>query len=274
MSARSHRVKILLVVVAVLAVAGVAAYFAARPTVRRVTRPADVRAAKAAGDELLASKDTTVVVFIAHPDDAEWWIGGTLGMLARQNRVVIVLGTSGEAGNAGLQPDLGAIREKLQVEGAAILGYADVVFLRHPDGHLGEAAAYPREVTDIIEREDPAIVITFDTEVEGPVYRHVDHEAAGRTALKAAREHGSIRLYLFHTSRPDVLVDYGPVREAKLKALGVLASYHDTSPLAWLVKLAQITGVEHAAITYGSRSGFPEVGVEYGETFRKDDSAR
>lgn len=274
MPARRRRVKVALIILAVLVVAGVAAYFALRPTVRRVTRPTDVPAAKLAGDELLASQDTTVVVFIAHPDDAEWWIAGTLGMLAKHNRVVLVLGTSGDAGNSGLQTDLGAIREKLQVEGAAVLGYADVVFLRHPDGHLVEAKEYPREVADIIEREDPATVITFDTEVEGPVYRHVDHEAAGRTALKAARDHGGIALYLFHTSKPDVLADFGPVKDAKTKALTILASYHDSSPLAWLTKLARTAGLEHAAMSFGGRSRFPEVGVEYGELFRKDDSAR
>jgi LmbE family N-acetylglucosaminyl deacetylase len=234
------------------------------------TPPADPPAAKLRGDELLASTDTTVLVFIAHPDDAEWWIGGTLGMLAERNRVVVVLGTSGDAGNGGFQSDLGEIREKLQLEGAKMLGYADVVFLRHPDGHLGEAEEYPGEVAALVEKEDPATVITFDTDRESGGYQHVDHEAAGRAALATARARGGIGLYLFHSSAPDVISDMGPMAEKKAEALSLLASYHDTSPFGWLSSLARSSGAEREVISYGGRSRFPEVGVEYGELFRRE----
>lgn len=63
--------------------------------------PADVPSAKAAGDTLLALRDTTVLVVLAHPDDAEWWSGGTIASLALHNKVVLVLGTSGDKDASG-----------------------------------------------------------------------------------------------------------------------------------------------------------------------------
>jgi LmbE family N-acetylglucosaminyl deacetylase len=233
-------------------------------------RPADVKAAKAAGDELLASRGSTFLVFIAHPDDAEWWAGGTLAMLAKQNAVIVVLGTSGDAGNGGLQSDLGQIREKLQLEGAKVSGYTDVVFLRHPDGHLAEVAEYPGEVADIVRSYRPDGIFTFDTEKEGPVYHHVDHEAAGRAALAAARGTGDTTLYFLHTSAPDVIVDFAPAKEAKAAALSILWSYHDTGPLGFFSKVTRASGLERRAEDSISRSPYPEVGVEYGEVFRQE----
>lgn len=232
--------------------------------------PADVPAAKRAGDVLLASSGRTFLVVVAHPDDAEWWVGGTLGMLARHNRVILVIGTSGEKGNLGIQRDLGAIRERLQREAAKILGYSDVIFLRHPDGRLGQARDYPGQIADLVSRYAPDGIVSFDVQFESQGYRHPDHEAAGRAALGAARERGDQRLYLFHTSKPDIIADYGPVKNEKARALSVVASYHDAGPLGWLSKLARAVGLEHAAISYGSRSSFPQVGVEYGELLRQE----
>jgi hypothetical protein len=216
--------------------------------------PADVPAAKAAGDELLASSGATFLVFVAHPDDAEWWAGGT----------------SGDAGNGGFTPGLGAIREALQLEAAKILGYADVVFLRHPDGHLAEAKEYPGEVHDIVERYSPEGVITFDTEEEGPVYHHVDHEAAGRAALAAARDVGSTTLYFIHTSSPDVIVDFEPVATAKQDALTAVWGYHEAGPFGWINRLSSALGIDRHVGGLGGRSSFPDVAVEYGEQLRRE----
>jgi LmbE family N-acetylglucosaminyl deacetylase len=232
-------------------------------------RLADPVAAKAAGDELLASVDATVLVFTAHPDDAEWWSGGTLAMLAKRNRVVLVLGTSGDAGNGGLQSNMGAIREALQLKGAKVLGYADVIFLRHKDGHLAEAADYPSEVEDLVRRYRPSAIVSFDVEEEGPVYHHVDHEAAGRAALAAAEAVGDTTLYLIHTSAPDVLVDFEPVRARKSEALQILWSYHDTGIAGWFSRIVRAVGIERRVEEYSGRGPVPRAGVTYGELMRK-----
>lgn len=259
----------LVVIGLVLVAAGAFAVFAPR-ALHAAVRPADVKAAKAAGDELLASSGKTFLVFTAHPDDAEWWAGGTLAMLSKHNAVILVLGTSGEAGNGGLQSDLGQIREKLQEQAAKIIGYTDVVFLRHPDGHLAEAKDYPGEVADILKSYRPEGVFTFDTEKEGPVYHHVDHEAAGRAALAAARGTGGTTLYFIHTSAPDVIVDFAPAKAAKVEALSILWSYHGTGPLGLFSRVTSSLGLERRAEDAISRSPYPEVGVDYGDVLREE----
>lgn len=239
------------------------------PRAMAPTRAADPVAAKAAGDELLASRDTTVLIVVAHPDDVEWWAGGTAGMLARSNRVVLVVGTSGEKGDSGLVSGLGPIREELQRAGGRILGYSDVVFLRNPDGGLADAAAFPDQVADAFAKYDPATVITFDIERESAGYHHVDHEAAGRVAEKVARERGGLTLYLMHTSAPDVIVDYAPVKEAKAEAFAKLTSYHELVPVVGPLSTWASGLLGPSAPTYGSKASYPEVGVEFGEVFRR-----
>jgi len=165
----------------------------------RATTLADPVAAKAAGDGLLATRDATVVISVAHPDDAEWYAGGTAAALARDNHVIVLLGTSGDKG-AGGWPGIAAVRERLQIEGARIAGYSDVVFLRHPDQGLASAASYPAEVKSALSRYGAGIVMTFDVDKEAQGYRHVDHEAAGRTAAAVAMELGGVTLYLFSSS--------------------------------------------------------------------------
>jgi LmbE family N-acetylglucosaminyl deacetylase len=271
---RRRRLVITLVIVAVLA-AGVAvgySYLRPRGGVQGFGQAsiADPVAAKAAGDTLLASHDTTVIVCVAHPDDCEWYAGGTAISLAKRNRVILLMGTSGDKG-AGGWPGVAQVRERLQLATAKIAGYADVVFLRHPDQGLGQSAAYPGEVKAAFERYRPTIVLSFDTADEAQGYRHVDHEAAGRTAAAVAKDLGGVTLYLFSSSAPDVIVDYGPVAATKAQAMTVIGGYRTVNPF-YRYLVAPIQGLFRNGppqLSYGMRGSFPSVGVTYGEVFRK-----
>lgn len=254
--------------IAALAVAVVALRFLA-PRAMAPALVADPVAAKGAGDALLASRDATTLIVVAHPDDTEWWAGGTAAMLARHDAIVLVVGTSGEKGDAGLVPDLGSIRERLQREGGAVIGYRDIMFLRNPDGGLAAAAAFPRQVEAAFQRYRPTTVITFDAAQEASGYHHVDHEAAGRTTAAVAERLGGVTLYLMHTSAPDVLVDYAPVKEAKARAFGILTSYRSAVPLASWFNRALGSLLGPSVPTYGERAVYPQVGVDFGEVFRK-----
>jgi LmbE family N-acetylglucosaminyl deacetylase len=218
---------------------------------------------------MLASRDTTTLIVVAHPDDVEWWAGGTAALLAERGRVVLVVGTSGERGDGGLVAGLGLKREQLQREGGAVLGYSEVVFLRHPDGGLASAASFPGEVRSAIETYRPARIITFDVAKEAAGYHHVDHEAAGRVAAAAANEIGGVTLDLMHTSAPDVLVDYAPVREKKARAFAILTSYHELTPVVGPLSTWFGSLVGGRTVSYGSKASYPEVGIEYGEVFRQ-----
>lgn len=274
--AKKNHPRHLLVTLAVLAVfagVGVAAYNALRPRGATAgfgqTNITDPAAAKALGDSLLTAHDTTVLVVVAHPDDLEFYAGGTAISLAKRNRVILLMGTSGEKG-AGGWPGVATVRERLMLETARIAGYADVVFLRHPDQGLGQAAAYPGEVKAAYLKYKPTIVLSFDASDEAQGYRHVDHEAAGRTAAAVARQIGGATLYLFSSSAPDVLVDYAPVAETKAKAFATVGNYRIVNPFyAYLVQPVLRLRNPPIGPSYGMRASFPSVGVSYGEVFRR-----
>jgi LmbE family N-acetylglucosaminyl deacetylase len=252
------------IIIAVIAIVGLRLL---APRAMAPARVADPAAAKAAGEQLLASGGTTLIV-VAHPDDVEWWAGGTAALLAERGRVVLVVGTSGDRGDGGLVAGLGPKREQLQREGGAVLGYSEVIFLRHPDGALAAASSYPAEVRSAITTYHPARIITFDVAKEAAGYHHVDHEAAGRVTAEVAGAMGGVTLELMHTSAPDVLVDYAPVKDKKARAFAILTSYHDLTPIvgplsSWFGSL-----VGGRTISYGSKASYPEVGIEYGEVFR------
>jgi len=239
------------------------------PRAMAPARVADPAAAKAAGEALLASGETTTLIVVAHPDDVEWWAGGTAALLAERGPVVLVVATSGEKGDAGLVANLGSIREGLQREGGKLIGYSEVVFLRAPDGGLASATAFPGQVEEAFARYRPGQVITFDVEKEAAGYHHVDHEAAGRTTAAVAEKLGGVTLYLMHTSAPDVLVDYSPVKETKAQAFKILTSYRDRAPVVgWLNGILRSV-MGPSAPTYGSKSAYPAAGIEYGEVFRR-----
>lgn len=230
---------------------------------------ADPVAAKAAGDELLASRDTTVLVVVAHPDDLEFYAGGTAIELARHDKLVLLMGTSGDKGAAGW-PGVAQVRERLQLETARIAGYSEVVFLRHPDQGLAQASAYPGEVKDAFLKYAPTIVLSFDATDEAQGYRHVDHEAAGRTAAAVAKELGGVTLYLFSSSAPDVIVDYAPVAETKARAFATVGDYRVANPF-YRFLVAPVLSLAGGATqhSYGMRASFPGVGVSFGEVFRR-----
>jgi LmbE family N-acetylglucosaminyl deacetylase len=268
MTAKRRRAAIVIWSIIGVLLAGCAALSILRPRLEGGVRPADVPGAKRAGDDLLASRETTVLVVVAHPDDTEWWAGGTVAALALHNRVVLIMGTSGDQGAGGNVPGLGPLREDLQRAGGAILGYSDIVFLRHPDGALAQAPEYPAEIEAAFRRYRPTAVITFDIAREGPVYHHPDHEAAGRVTAAVAERLGGVTEYLFHTSAPDVIVDYGPVREKKREAFAILQDYRRANPyFGWLAE--PLGKLMAGQASYGSRAVYTEVGVDYGEVFRR-----
>jgi LmbE family N-acetylglucosaminyl deacetylase len=270
---RRGLVIVVVIVIVVIALAAAAGYFFLRPrggvTGFGQASIKDPVAAKAAGDELLATRGATVLVVVAHPDDLEFYAGGTAISLAKNNQVILLMGTSGDKG-AGGWPGVAAVREKLMLETAKIAGYSDVIFLRHPDQGLEQAKAYPGEVKAAFEKYKPSVVLSFDTADEAQGYRHVDHEAAGRMASAVAKELGGVTLYLFSSSAPDVIVDYAPVAATKAKAFATVGDYRTVNPFyRWLVAPVLSLRGGNQGPSFGMKANFPAVGVSYGEVFRR-----
>jgi len=171
---------------------------------------------------------------VAHPDDIEFYCGGTVFKLnGRGVAVAFLLATSGDKGTsdpAVSSTTLAKTREAEQVAAARILGVEDVEFLRHPDAELVESLALRGEFVAAIRRTRPDLLLTFDPT---PAYRyHPDHRVVGRVALDAAwpaardrlsfptlgAPHETAEAWCFASPDPDLVVDVGDVLDAKIAA--------------------------------------------------------
>jgi LmbE family N-acetylglucosaminyl deacetylase len=190
------------------------------------------------------------LVIVAHPDDADFGIAGTMARWIRAGTVArMVCCTSGDAGadDATIDPlALAVTREAEQRAAAAVVGYEDVVFLHRPDGALENDLALREQLVRIIRQFQPDAVMAMDPTVvihaDGFV-QHVDHRTAAMAAIDAvypaARNAMAFphlvtseglapwnvnQLYLFFTDTPNVWVDITDTIETKIAALREHAS--------------------------------------------------
>ena len=133
-----------------------------------------------------------VLGVFAHPDDPEFFAGGTFAKWAADGAAItFLIATSGDKGSADPEMThdrLAAIREEEEREAAAALGVKDVVFLRYKDGELFPTLDLRRDITRIIRMKKPDIVVTLDPTVfwrGGGGINHPDHRAIGAATLEA-----------------------------------------------------------------------------------------
>jgi LmbE family N-acetylglucosaminyl deacetylase len=83
---------------------------------------------------------TSALVIVTHPDDAEFWAGGTIATwTAAGCKVTYLVLTDGDAGGFDHnlpRSDLPNIRRREQRDASAILGSDDVRFLGRHEGSL------------------------------------------------------------------------------------------------------------------------------------------
>lgn len=133
-----------------------------------------------------------VLIAVAHPDDAEFWAGGTIaGWTDADVEVTCCILTNGDAG--GFDPslprdELPRIRQAEQQKAAAILGVHDVEFFGLAEGGLKQNS---RELhvglVRMIRRVRPDVVVTWSPEWNWKRFRscHPDHLATGAAVLAA-----------------------------------------------------------------------------------------
>src|SRR5437870_10235861 len=92
-----------------------------------------------------------VMVVTAHPDDAEFRAGGTIGRLAKEGRevayVIVTNGNKGSGDRSVTSKQLMPIREAEQRQAARVLGVGGVEFLGYEDGELEDTRDLRRDVT-------------------------------------------------------------------------------------------------------------------------------
>lgn len=128
-----------------------------------------------------------VLVVAAHPDDIEWYAGGTIATLARDSAAITyVICTEGDKGS--YDPDtnplaLAAKRKQEQQAAADLLGVKQVVYLGHPDGALENSAELRRQLTALYRQHRPDLLLAFDPWKRYEL--HPAHRTAGWAALDA-----------------------------------------------------------------------------------------
>ena len=135
----------------------------------------------------------SAIVILAHPDDAEFTVAGTVALWARAGcRVVYVICTDGNAGShePGMTTEkLAEIRRAEQRAACETAGVDEVVFLGYDDVQLEPTLGLRRDLVREIRKHKPEVLITWDpTRVvysEGYI-NHPDHRAAAQAALDAA----------------------------------------------------------------------------------------
>ena len=223
-----------------------------------------------------------ILCISAHPDDNEFTIAGSAAAWAREGReVTFCLVTSGGAGtnehtrdHTGLVP----IRERESRDAAKILGVKDLVFLGYEDGALEPTLAMRRDLTRVIRRCRPDVVVSGDPTVRwyGSEYlNHPDHRAVASAALDAVfpsaetraifRElldegfepHKVKQVLMTGSLQPDTWFDIGDTLVLKCAALHAHVS--QVGPGKW------IDGMLRA---WARRDG-KRAGVKYAEAYRR-----
>jgi len=197
-----------------------------------------------------------VLVVIAHPDDADFWAGGTIMIwTGRGIAVTYLVLTDGDAGGFDATVPRGrlpGLRRAEQRAAAAILGAHDVRFLGCAEGTLRPGSKLRREIVRVIRQVRPQRLLTWSPEWNWQRFRtscHADHRATGELALTAAYPEASnqfahpellrdeglepwtvAEFWLLNSPAPNRYVDITEVFERKLDAIRAHVSqtqHHD-----------------------------------------------
>jgi LmbE family N-acetylglucosaminyl deacetylase len=190
-----------------------------------------------------------VMVIMAHPDDPEFFCGGTIAAWTCQgSEVIYLILTNGDKGSddPAMTPErLAALRQDEQRAAAHILGVHAVIFLGEEDGELQPTLSLRQRVVRELRRYRPDVVICQDPAAfySGNAYIvHPDHQAAGMVALEAVfpaarnrmyhpellaeglQPHAVREIYLAGTNEPNRWVDISEFIELKIQAIRAHAS--------------------------------------------------
>lgn len=168
-----------------------------------------------------------VLVVLAHPDDPEFYCGGTVARWIYEGReVTYCLLTRGDKGDDDVATDPEMLAQKRMAEqraAAEVLGVKEVIFLDHPDGYLTPDLALRRDVVRVIRQVRPEIIVTCDPTNFFPSDRyinHSDHRAAGQATLDAVFPASGSGLYF-----PELLQEEG-LKPHKVEQVYVAGAQH------------------------------------------------
>jgi bacillithiol biosynthesis deacetylase BshB1 len=219
-----------------------------------------------------------VLVFAAHPDDAELAMGGTIANLTKNNlKVGIIDLTKGELGTRGTAET----RQREAFNAAIVLKIAVRENLEIPDGDIKNTRENLMKVIITIRKYKPKIIFA-------PYFndRHPDHIDAGNLIKRAMFSCGLAkiktfdkevpqthyrpdRLYYYmqtYTFEPSFIYDISDTFETKMKAVECYSTqFHNpksVEPETFISRPGFINYIKSRAEFYGFA-----IGKNYGEPF-------
>ncbi len=186
-----------------------------------------------------------ILVILAHPDDPEFFCGGTLARWTKAghevNYVLLTCGDKGRNGHNKHLPgeELCALRHIEQRKAANVLGVNTIHFMDLPDGYLTPSLDLRRDVTRLIRQFKPDVLVTCDPQNLFAAYglNHPDHRAAGQVVLDAVfpaagnelffpellaegyAPHTPKEVWVALTNQPNVTMDITEYFETKVRAI-------------------------------------------------------
>jgi LmbE family N-acetylglucosaminyl deacetylase len=214
----------------------------------------------------------SALVIVAHPDDAEFTMAGTVALWAKAGcSIHYVLCTDGNAGShqPGMTPQrLAEIRRAEQCAACGVLGVEGAEFLGHEDGQLLPTLELRCELVRAIRRHQPEVVLAADPSAlfYGDEYiNHPDHRAAAQAALdavapasampllwpEAGAPHRVRQVFVHGNDKPNRWIDISTTIELKIAALKHHASQMgDWDPTemikAWDADTGKDKGMQYA----------------------------
>ncbi|WP_291960395.1 bacillithiol biosynthesis deacetylase BshB1 [Maribacter sp.] len=219
-----------------------------------------------------------ILVFGAHPDDAELGAGGTIAKeIALGKKVGIVDLTRGELGTRGSAE----IRDRESAAAAKILGVAVRENLRFRDGFFINNEAHQLEIIKMIRKYQPNIVLCNAIDD-----RHIDHGKGSKLVSDACFLSGLRRIetkvgdekqqewrpkLVYHYIQwknisPDFVVDISTYIDTKTDAILAYSSqFHDPNSNEPETPISSKTFIE--SVHYRAKDLGRLVGVDYAEGF-------
>ncbi|MFX0138544.1 MAG: PIG-L deacetylase family protein, partial [Candidatus Hodarchaeota archaeon] len=176
----------------------------------------------------------------AHPDDIDFFAGGTIAQFCKEGReAYFLITTNGQRGSLRSDTDpktLIATREKEAKAAAEVLGVKEVFFLGYKDGFLDRTPHLElrEQFIKYIRKLKPNILMTFDP--WNPYEPHSDHRKVSLAAFESCYFchyplfhpeskpiHFVSEIWLFRSPNPDTWIQLKNVR-SKVKALSKHAS--------------------------------------------------
>ncbi len=224
-----------------------------------------------------------ILVFGAHPDDAELGAGATIAkQIAEGSKVGIVDLTRGELGTRGSAE----IRDKEAAKAAEILGVAVRENLAFDDGFFVNDKAHQLEVIKMIRKYQPEIVLCNAIDD-----RHIDHPKGSQLVSDACFLSGLIKIetilsgssekqekwrpkVVYHYMQwknltPDFVVDVSGFMNKKVDAIEAYSSqFYDPKSNEPQTPISSKNFID--SVVYRARDLGRMIGVEHAEGFNVD----